>query len=463
MTPRVVVLDDEANMGKVLAKLLRLEEYEVSAFERPADAIADIEHHGADVLLTDLRMPGMTGEEVLEKTRDIHPGCEVIVMTAYGTVESAMRCVRNGAYDYVTKPFDTKTLLSTVRSAARKGRRAAAAAPAAETGHEILGESAQIEAVRELIRKIAPSDSAVLVYGESGTGKELAARAIHRLSPRANQRFMAVNCASIPESLIESELFGHEKGAFTGAHEMKIGLIEAAHEGTLFLDEIGELPLSLQAKLLRTLQEREITRIGSTADISVDIRVIAATNLRLEQAVQAGQFRQDLYYRLNVLKVKMPPLRERVDDIRFLTGHFLKLFRKRAGRADLEFDDDLIERLMEMTWPGNVRELRNIVERIVVLSDENPVTVAIFQELGIFDSQTRNHAVDPAAQAAVEADGKVRDYREARDAFELNYLRSVLKACDGNVSEAAKKAGISRRSFYEKIEKLGIDQGDFKS
>lgn len=458
----IVVIDDEANMGKVLGKLLKLEGYRVDAFQSPLEGMTFLREHDPDVLLSDLRMPEMSGEEVLEKVREQGFDGEVILMTAYGTVESAMRCVRAGAYDYVTKPFDTKALLATVRRAVEKRGRSRQSAPspppAAEPMREILGESAQIRAVRELIAKFAPTDSPVLVSGESGTGKELAARAIHRHSARRKARFVAINCASIPETLIESELFGHEKGSFTGAHEQKIGYVEASHGGTLFLDEIGELPLSMQAKLLRTLQEREITRVGAVHPITVDIRVIAATNRRLDEAVASGDFREDLYYRLNVLKIKMPALRERAEDIPLLVEHFLKATRESAGKPDWQFHPRLVSLLKDMKWPGNVRELRNVVERLIVMSDSSPVTEEVLAEMSVFDSQQ----LDRQKRETPRQDGQIADYRQAREQFDADYLRSVLRASDGNVSEAAKLAGMSRRNFYDKLEKLQIDPGDFK-
>lgn len=468
-TASIVILDDEENMGKILTKLLSMEGFAVSAFDSPVQAVKHITTQGADVVLTDLRMPGMTGEQVLQQVKAVRPTCEVIVMTAYGTVENAMACVRDGAFDYVTKPFDTKVLLATIRKALENrsaGRRAMPirVPSSAEIDWELIGDSAEIAAVRDLICKIAPTDSAVLISGESGTGKELAARAIHKLSPRAQKRFVAINCASIPENLIESELFGHEKGAFTGAQDIKKGLLEAAEGGTLFLDEIGELPLSLQAKLLRALQEREINRVGSLVSIPINIRVIAATNRRLSAAVQDGEFREDLYYRLNVLNIKMPPLRKRPADVPVLARRFLKELRERAGTPELQITQEVLDELQAMEWPGNVRELRNFIERLVVLSDGRSITRASLAHLANFESQAVRKPIklDAVTTSAAPAPDAIPDFRQARDQFESEYLRNVLRACHGNVSEAAKKAGMSRRNFYEKIEKLGISVDEFK-
>ncbi|CAN5394606.1 sigma-54 dependent transcriptional regulator [soil metagenome] len=466
-SPLIVVIDDELNMGKALAKLLGSEGLRVKAFDRPGQAIEFIRANPTRVVLSDLRMPDMTGEAVLERVKTISPTCEVILMTAYGTVESAMRCVRLGAYDYVTKPFDAKGLIATVRRALARSKDVSTRISydsEADAQEELIGDSPEISAARELIRKVAPADSAVLISGESGTGKELAARAIHRLSRRTGKPFVAINCASIPENLIESELFGHERGAFTGANEARAGLIESAQGGTLFLDEIGELPINLQAKLLRVLQEREITRVGSVTNIPVDIRVVAATNRRLENAVQSAEFRQDLFYRLNVLAVRMPALRHRPVDIPILATHFLREFAAAAGKPDVRWEESAIEALKKMQWPGNVRELRNFVERLVVLTDCAAIGIKEIRESVSTESAIIRAAVAAPTPSPVKPPpATIPDFREARDRFESDYLRAVLKASDGNVSEAAKRAGMSRRNFYEKIEKLKIDLDQFKT
>ena len=467
---RIVILDDEVSMGRVLTKLLRLEGHDPVAFDHPAEALAYIQREEVAVLLTDLRMPGLSGEEVLEAIRAAGRRTEVIVMTAYGTVDSAMRCVRAGAFDYVTKPFETAALLATVREAARRAGIAEAPAvahpPATDKGWKLLGDSEAMETARGLIERFAPSASAVLIHGESGTGKELAARAIHRLSPRRDRRFVAVNCASIPETLIESELFGHEKGAFTGAHEARKGLFEAAEGGTLFLDEIGELPLAMQAKLLRALQEREITRVGSVENIRIDVRIVAATNRRLEEQVKAGVFREDLYYRLDVLSLRMPALRKRREDIPLLAQAFAKEFSLREKRPAAHVGADLAAALQGREWPGNVRELRNVMERLVVLGEGGELDARSLDILQRNDSGVHRDLTPATAPPPVEgemaADGSITDFREARNQFEATYLRTVLKACKGNVTEAARKAGMSRRSLYEKIEKLEIGLEDFK-
>lgn len=464
----VAILDDEENMGKVLGKLLRLEGYRVEVFHDPESALAHLGKGSTAVLLSDLRMPGMSGEQVLEETRTLSPRTEVILMTAYGTVESAMRCVRAGAFDYVTKPFETPALLRAVHDAAarwQEGEKAPIPPGKSEDPGELLGSSPAMENVLQLIRRFAASASAVLVHGESGTGKELAARALHRHSPRAGGPFLAINCASIPEHLMESELFGHEKGAFTGATDVRIGVFEAAHGGTLFLDEIGELPIGLQAKLLRVLQEKELTRVGSVKNITVDVRIVAATNRRLEDLVERGDFREDLFYRLNVLILKMPPLRQRREDIAVLADSFTREFAQREGKRARALSTNLLDHMTRQEWPGNVRELRNFIERLVVMSDGEVLGMDLLETILANDSRTmKPPAATPAAPAEPLSDdpADIRDFRDARNEFEANYLRTVLRTCRGNVSEAAKRSGMSRRSFYEKVEKLQIDLSDYK-
>ncbi|MBI1290526.1 response regulator [bacterium] len=449
----VMVLDDEVNMGRVLQKLLLLDGYTVRVHSSPTAALDELRREAPDVLLSDLRMPGLSGEELLETLRAERIETEVILMTAYGTVESAMRCVHNGAFDYVTKPFDTKTLLATIRKASAKAatRRGVTMGGA----REMLGEAPALRAVRDLIRRVAPTEAAVLVTGESGTGKEVAARLLHACSARSRGPFMALSCASIPEALLESELFGHERGAFTGAVDEKTGIVEAANGGTLFLDEIGEMPLGLQAKLLRVLQEREITRVGSTQTRTVDIRVVAATNRDLAAEVRHGRFREDLYYRLNVLSVHLPPLRDRLDDVAILAPHFLQDAVARHRRDPMEFTPEGIEQLKQHRWPGNVRELQNFVQRVAVLCDGGEIGPRQLARLELLASPS------PTPNTRVNS-GELGEFREERDRFEVEYLRRVLEACGGNVSEAARRSGMSRRHFYEKMEKLGIAGDDFK-
>jgi two-component system response regulator AtoC len=454
--PRILVVDDEVNMGRILTKLLTLEGFDVRAFSSPTEALQQLPAIRPLVVLSDLRMPGLTGEELLERVKREDPSTEVLLMTAYGTVDSAMRCVRQGAFDYVTKPFETDALLAAVKKAAAKALLARPQeAPATD---DMIGESPALIALRELVGRFAPVDAPVLILGESGTGKELVARALHRRSPRRHGPLVTINCASIPETLLESELFGHERGAFTGAQEEKIGLAEAANGGTLFLDEIGEMPLALQAKLLRLLQEREITRVGAVHPRPVNIRVLAATHRPLLDDAGAGRFREDLYYRLHVLSIHLPALRDRPQDIPLLAEFFLGRCRQELGRPGLRWDSNALADLASRPWRGNVRELENTVQRLAIMTDGDviatPRVTAAASSQGPLGSQPeRPEGSDPAT---------VQDYWTEKDEFEADYLRRVLRACAGNVSEAARRSGMSRRNLYEKLEKLGLNPESFK-
>lgn len=465
-------------MGKILTKVLTMEGYSVTAFTSPEAALKALEATPTDVVLSDIRMAEMNGRDVLARIREMGLPCEVIMMTAYGTIAGAIECVKLGALDYITKPFKTDEMLLTIArafehkrlkemnsalsEAYNRGPQPAAASLKEE--RRLMGVSPAMDKAREMLKKVAPSDSPVLVTGESGTGKELAARAIHDLSPRKKGRFVAINCASIPENLLESELFGHERGAFTGADRTKIGLIELADGGTLFLDEMGELPLAMQAKLLRVLQEREITRVGGVAHIPVDLRVVSATNRDLRAAINDGTFREDLYYRLNVITIQMPPLRERREDIPIIAEQFLRHLALKYNRPGLRFSEPLTDCLRKASWRGNVRELRNLIERLVVLSDTDIITTEMLpEEFGASrrgSSSTVVTKLSLSAQAMVE---EVPDFKTARDSFEREYLEALLRQFNGSVSEAARQAGMSRRNLYDKIEKLEIPLNDIKS
>ncbi|MDK2971983.1 MAG: hypothetical protein PWP23_1738 [Candidatus Sumerlaeota bacterium] len=475
----ILVLDDEENMGKILSKVLDLEGYHVIAFRDPKEALDYVRQNPMDLVLSDIRMPGLTGQEVLAEIKRLALACEVIMMTGYGTIQGAIECVKLGAFDYITKPFKTDEMLLTIARALETKRlkemnsalseaynKEHVGAAKGKKGWELVGQSPSLQRVRDILEKVAPSNSPVLITGESGTGKELAARSVHNLSARHAGRFVAINCASIPEGLIESELFGYERGAFTGAHQAKIGLIELASDGTLFLDEIGDLPLQLQAKLLRVLQEHEITRVGGLTNIPVDIRVVSATNCNLETAIREGRFREDLYYRLNVISVELPPLRERREDIPVLAEHFLRQKSTRHHRGEMRFSEPVVEALRTAQWRGNVRELENLVERLVVLSETDVITSDLLpEEFGRPRSHSSSSSVDGITKLALSAQAiveEVPDFKAARDAFEREYLEALLRACGGSVTEAARQSGMSRRNLYDKIEKLGIPLGDLK-
>ncbi|MGF1573785.1 MAG: sigma-54-dependent transcriptional regulator [Sumerlaeia bacterium] len=479
MSARIVIVDDEPNMGKILGKLLTLEGYTVTAFEDSRKALEAIRENPPDLVLSDIRMPNLTGNQLLKHLHDEAVPCQVIMMTAQGSIEGAIECVKLGAFDYITKPFDTNKLARLVAKAleGKKQPQAAEQRPRALYGAKapshgttptgdksaktlsrpMIGSSPAIEKVRRLIERVAPSESPVLIMGESGTGKELAARSIHDLSNRNNGNYVAINCASIPENLIESELFGHAKGAFTGAHQLKIGLIELSSGGTLFLDEIGELPLNLQSKLLRVLQEQELTRVGETATINVDLRVVSATNRDLALEVKEKTFREDLYYRLNVITLELPPLRHRTSDIPELAAFFLRRIAEKYRGEPMSFTPRALELLCRQPWDGNIRELENTVERAVVLTDAQEIDIDVLPLDESTGDSLSGEGLERLAKGARTMVEREKDFKNARDLFEKQYLLAVLTATDFNVSEAAKRANMSRRNFYDKMEKLNID------
>ena len=456
----IVVVDDEENMGKILSRILEMEGYHVTAFSHPVKALEYIRSTPPDLVLTDMRMPEISGLVVLRESRAANAYTNVVVMTAHSSVETAVEAMRSGAFDYITKPFKSEELLLTVSKAVANTRLLEENETLTETLHrqsgvmsDLIGESTAIREIKMMISKVAATDSAVLIRGESGTGKELVAKAIHQQSSRSKKRFVAINCAAVPENLIESELFGHEKGSFTGADRTKMGLMELAHGGSLFLDEIGELPLALQAKLLRVLQEREIQRVGGLHTIPVDIRLLAATNRDLKLAIAAKQFREDLYYRLDVIQLELPPLRQRAGDVAILARHFIEKLCRRMNREPVEISPEALEALEQYTFPGNVRELENVIERAIVLCAGNHIE-PLDIPADIREARSSYDAMH--AGESNTADTLAVDYRLAKDAFEREYLQRAIAAAKGNISEAARMTGLSRRHFYEKLDKLGL-------
>ena len=460
---RVLVVDDEADMVENCARILKRASYQCLTTTDPHQALALVESERPDLLLTDLKMPGMDGMELLRRSHAIDPTLPVIVITAFATIESAVAAIKDGAFDYLPKNFSVDQLRVAVerglrqRELALENRNLRDQLRGALGFENIIGRSPAMTKVFELVRKAARSDANILVVGESGTGKELIARAVHANSPRAAQPFVPVDCASLPEQLLESELFGHEKGAFTGAVRAKPGLMEVAHRGTLFLDEIGELPLTLQVKLLRTLQERQLRRVGGTAQIDVDVRLVSATNRDLREAAGRGQFREDLYYRVNVIAIQLPSLRERAGDVKLLALAFLKRY---GGQRVTSFDDAALEALEAYAWPGNVRELQNVVERACALADGNRVVRRDLPDYLLQDGGAARGAL--AASSAPSSlppsgdlplkDAKEKWMRELEGA----YLRGLLERHGGNVSAAAKAAGIDRKTFHRLINKYQI-------
>ncbi|MGH7306017.1 MAG: sigma-54-dependent transcriptional regulator [Candidatus Rokuibacteriota bacterium] len=459
---RVLVVDDEPDMVENCARILKRAGYECLTATDSHRALALVESERPDLLLTDLKMPGMDGMELLRRAREVDPALPVVVITAFATIESAVAAIKDGAVDYLPKNFSIDQLRVTVerglrqRELQRENQNLREQLQGTLGFENLIGHSPAMAKVFELVRKAARSEANILVVGESGTGKELIARAVHANSPRATQAFVPVDCASLPEPLLESELFGHEKGAFTGAVKTKRGLLEVADRGTLFLDEIGELPLTLQAKLLRALQERQLRHVGGTAQIDVDVRVVSATNRDLREAVTKGQFREELYYRVNVIAIPLPPLRERAGDLKLLAHAFLKRY---GGERVTGLDDAAFQALEAYAWPGNVRELQNVIERACALADGDRITRGDLPDYLLEGSSVRG----PAAGASLEAvaprgsDSPLKDAKKRwMDVLEAAYLRDLLERHAGNVSAAAKTAGIDRKTFHRLINKYQI-------
>ena len=459
ITGRVVIFDDEVNMGRILVKTLSLMGFEAKAFTNPVEGLESLAKLQPDVLLTDVRMPEMDGMTVLARMKAEFPDVPVLVITAFGTVEGAVKAMQAGAFNYITKPFEQGNLVAQITRALEHRRMLQENVRLSERltdigeEREIVGRSDAIARVREMIERAAPTDSSVLITGRSGVGKELVARAIHRQSRRSHQRFVAINCPSIPPSLIESEMFGYERGAFTGADRSKMGLVELAQGGTLFLDEVAELPAEMQVKLLRVIQEREIQRVGGLKQIPVDLRLIAATNRNLPAEMETGRFREDLFYRINVVHIEIPPLKARMEDIPLLAEHILRRIGRRISRADLQMTRAAVDRLMQYDWPGNIRELENVLERAVVLTN-GPV---IDEENLTLDARRLGES-EPARPAGPSGPGTrwPIDYRRSRDQFEREYLLSLVNQAGGNMTRAAELSGISRRNLYDKLQRVGL-------
>jgi len=462
---RLLIIDDEPEMVENLTRLLRREGYRCISATDGRKGLELLESQRPDVVLTDLKMPEIDGMDLLRRAHKIDPGLPVIMITAFSTIESAVAAIKEGAFDYLPKNFSVDQLRVSVERALRQRRLAVENKNLREQlqttfrFESLLGRSPAMTRVFELVRKAARSDANILVQGESGTGKELIARAVHANSPRAAQPFIPVDCASLPEQLLESELFGHEKGAFTGAIRTKPGLMESAAGGTLFLDEIGDMPLGLQAKLLRALQERQIRRVGGNVLVDVDVRVVSASNRDLRAAAAKGEFRDDLFYRINVIAIQLPPLRERDGDVQLLAHAFLERYGKGRLRG---LDDDALAALRAYRWPGNVRELQNVIERACALADGDRLRVADLPDYvigGVTASATI--AGDGASDLeAARAAGHGLPLKDAKDhwmtVLEASYLRDVLARHEGNVSAAAKAAGIDRKTFHRLINKYRL-------
>ncbi len=461
---RVLIVDDEPTLRRSLARLLLSRGMQVLTADDGATAIDLLVDERVDVALVDLMMPKVGGLELLDHVKQHHVDVEVIMMTAFGDVETAVTAVRSGAYHFLTKPFRSNDEVAlTVAKAAEHRRLLTRAAllekrlEQMEKFGELIGNSPRMQEVYRLATGVAPTASTVLILGESGTGKELTARAIHQHSPRADAPFVAVNCSAIPVELVESELFGHVRGAFTGATTTREGLFETAHRGTLFLDEVGDLPPLAQVKLLRALQEGEIKRVGANETRSVDVRVIAATNVDLRERIASGRFREDLFYRLHVVAIELPPLRDRREDVPLLAHHFLTKYAARAARDVRHIAPEALRAMQQQAWPGNVRELENAIEYATVFCRDDTIRVAdlpFARSSGGSASAASGHSGSMLPAGLLDL-----PYREAKQqavaAFESAYLSELLRRSDGNISEAARQAGLDRSNFRRTAKRAG--------
>jgi len=464
---RVLVVDDEPSLLRALEALLKKKGYDVVGLDSPIAATQKLAAEDFDVALLDIKMPQLSGLELLNAVKHRRPEIEVIMMTGHATVETALQAVKGGAYDYLTKPFEDVEIVA--RSVAKAAERKALWDRNRQLENQLrereglppdglVGASPPIREVQRMIDAVAYSATTVLITGESGTGKELVARALHGRSPRKNQPFVALNCGALTETLLESELFGHVKGAFTGAQRDQKGLFDAADGGTIFLDEIGDIPLSTQVRLLRVLQEGEIKRVGSADSIKVDVRVLAATHRDLPKLVKTGRFREDLFYRLNVINIPLPSLRERSEDIPLLAHHFLRRYADRLAKRVKTLSPEAVELLCGYRWPGNVRELENAVERAVVLCRADTVTPA---DLPPAVTGRTAPLVREAPMGGEEHQWLTQSYATAKEQalrrFEKSYVEALMKACDNNISAAARKAGMDRSNFKRVLRKYRTD------
>ncbi len=423
MKPKILLLDDEESLIKWLSYALEQKGYDVFATTEPDTALIKVRTEKFDCIITDIKIPHMDGFQFLGKVRTIHPVLPVIFITAYGSMESAIMALRDGASDYILKPFSIDEIVVRIKACLSKPKTAPIS---------IIGSSKQIQNVLDMVRKISATDATVLILGESGTGKELIAREIHQSSKRVKNNFVTISCAALPETLLESELFGYKKGAFTGATSDKDGLFKTAEKGSFFLDEIGDAPSLIQMKLLRFLEQKEIVPLGATKPIKIDVRLIAATNKDLMAEVRKGKFREDLYYRLNVIPIVIPPLRQRKEDIPVLANYFLKSICERENLGEKKLLKNTFEILKNYRWPGNIRELRHVIERAAVLSDSYYIKSA---HLGLQVSEGRS-----------------------LDELEATEIKRVLQECGGNISTTAKKLGVGRATLYRKLKKLKISE-----
>jgi two-component system, NtrC family, response regulator AtoC len=457
MSARILIADDDKVSRQLFAETLEKEGYRVDRARSGDEVLSILRDELYELLIIDVRMPGMTGLEVTRILHEKHSPLPIIVMTAFGSIETAVEAIHEGAFDFISKPMNLEELKKTVsralaqRAIQDRGRTSGEETKDAEQPGTIIGKSSAMVEVYKTVARVAPTKSAVLILGESGTGKELIAKAIHQHSPRASRPFVAVDCGALSETLLESELFGHVRGAFTGAVTDKRGVFEEAQGGTCFLDEIGDISTNMQAKLLRVLQEHEVRRVGGRDWVKVDVRVVAATNQNLDELVRKGTFRQDLYYRLNVVAIHLPPLRNRVEDIPFLAGHFLKRYSQENGKSITAISDKSVKLLCAYSWPGNIRELENEIEQAVALSNQPVLT------RDDLPAAVRNNAPSKVTDDLSQNEQFLFSDTPTLDEVKKRYVLHVLRSVQGNVSRAAKVLNIDRRSLYRMLARYEIE------
>jgi two-component system, NtrC family, nitrogen regulation response regulator NtrX len=448
---RILVVDDEAEIRRSVRMILEYEGYDVVEASSGPEGVALAEKESPDLIFLDIKMPGMDGLEALQRIRSTNESLPVVMISGHGTVSTAVEATKAGAFDFIEKPLASERLLVTIRNALDQTRLVdenRSLKRAVEARHQMVGETPSLRQVWDAIKRAAPTNATVLLLGESGAGKELVARSIHRNSLRSRERFVQVNCAAIPEELIESELFGHEKGSFTGATEKQIGKFEQADRGTIFLDEVGDMSAKTQAKVLRVLQEGEVERLGSARTIKVDVRVIAATNKDLEQEIERGNFREDLYFRLSVIPIRVPPLRERRDDIPLLVRHFADLFSRDNNRRPQRFTPAALDFMKQARWKGNVRELKNTVERLIIMTPGDTIDIDDLRDIV---------RLEPKPQPSDNKENP-NTLREFKESSERAFLVGKLRENSWNISKTAEVIGTPRSNLYKKLEQYGITQ-----